>query len=156
MVGRIKETQAAPLITVCPRVPPNVKFEVDDCEEPWTFNTPFDFIHARYLSGAIKDWPALIRQCYHNTAPGGRVEIQDFDLQYRSEDGSMTDDHAVAIWVNTLLDACVEFGADPFPGPKLGHWMEEAGFVNIRVEKFPIPIGPWAKDKHLVSLSVAS
>jgi hypothetical protein len=28
--------------------------------------------------------------------------------------------------------------------------------VNIRVEKFPIPIGPWPKDKHLVSLSVAS
>jgi cyclopropane fatty-acyl-phospholipid synthase-like methyltransferase len=64
-------------------VPPNVSFEVsvnllpasaclyrltirqvEDIEEPWTFSRPFDYIHARYLANAIKDWPKLVRQCF--------------------------------------------------------------------------------------------
>lgn len=32
-------------------VPPNAKFEIDDVEEEWTYNEPFDYIHARCLSG---------------------------------------------------------------------------------------------------------
>jgi hypothetical protein len=141
-----------PRVTQALRVPPNVKFEVDDCEEPWTFQTPFDFIHVRYMAAALKDWPALARQCYLHTAPGGWVEFQDFDLVYHAEDGSMGEDLAVYDWVHTLLNAARDFGNDPCPGPKLEGWLEDAGFVNVRHEKFPVPIGPWPKDKHLVSL----
>jgi hypothetical protein len=46
------------------RVPPNVSFEVDDCESPWPPRAPFDFIHMRYLLASIRDWPALLRQAY--------------------------------------------------------------------------------------------
>ena len=134
------------------RVPPNVKFEVDDCEEPWTFQEPFDFIHARYMAASIKDWPALARQCFTHTAPGGWVEFQDFDLVYFSEDGSFTPDLSVAQWVTMLLDACRQFGRDPCPGPKLAGWLEDAGFENVTEEVFPVPVGPWPKDKHLVSI----
>lgn len=133
------------------RVPPNVKFEVDDCEEPWTFQQPFDFIHSRYMAAAIKDWPKLARQCFEHTTPGGYCEFQDFDLQYYSEDGSMTPEAPITDWVNTLLKASRDFGNDPHPGSKLGGWLEDAGFVDVRAEKFLVPIGPWAKDKHLVS-----
>jgi Methyltransferase domain len=45
-------------------VPPNVHFEVEDVEEPWTFTRPFDYIHCRYMAGAISDWPGLMRQCF--------------------------------------------------------------------------------------------
>jgi cyclopropane fatty-acyl-phospholipid synthase-like methyltransferase len=64
-------------------VPPNVSFEVsvnlllastclcrltirqvEDIEEPWTFSRPFDYIHARYLANAIRDWPNLVHQCF--------------------------------------------------------------------------------------------
>lgn len=133
-------------------MPPNVKFEVDDCEEPWTFQHPFDFIHARYMAAAIKDWPRLIQQSYDNTVPGGWCEFQDFDLQYYSEDGSMTPEAPVSKWATTLLDACRSFGRDPCPGPKLEGYMEDAGFEDVKVEKFHLPIGPWPKDKHLVCL----
>lgn len=133
-------------------VPPNVKFEVDDCEEPWTFQQPFDFIHSRYMAAAIKDWPKLARQCFEHTTPGGYCEFQDFDLQYYSEDGSMTPEAPITDWVNTLLKASRDFGNDPHPGSKLGGWLEDAGFVDVRAEKFLVPIGPWAKDKHLKTL----
>ncbi|KAL9002936.1 MAG: hypothetical protein Q9188_004173, partial [Gyalolechia gomerana] len=75
-----------------PRVPPNVKFEVDDCEELWTFPKKFDVIHARYLAAAIVDWPKLMAQAFQFTNPGGYSEFQDYDLVFYSEDGSLTDD----------------------------------------------------------------
>ncbi|KAI4245670.1 MAG: hypothetical protein LQ352_006527, partial [Teloschistes flavicans] len=74
------------------RVPPNVKFEVDDCEEPWTFTEKFDVVHARYLAAAIQDWPKLVSQAFQFTKPGGYAEFQDYDLQYYSEDGTTNDD----------------------------------------------------------------
>lgn len=47
------------------RVPPNCRFELDDIEKPWTWKKEsFDFIFARDLILAIRDWPALINQCY--------------------------------------------------------------------------------------------
>jgi len=46
------------------RVPPNVKFVVDDVEQDWAESQPYDYIHCRYMTGSIRDWPRLVRQCY--------------------------------------------------------------------------------------------
>ena len=44
-------------------VPPNVKFEIDDCESEWTYaEASFDFIHIRSLFGCVSSWPALYAQ----------------------------------------------------------------------------------------------
>ena len=45
-------------------VPPNVSFEVDDMEKEWCYSSSFDYIHCRYMAGAIRDWPKLMRQAY--------------------------------------------------------------------------------------------
>jgi len=45
-------------------VPPNVRFEIDDVEDPWTYAHPFDYVHSRYMAGSIKNWPGLMRQCF--------------------------------------------------------------------------------------------
>ena len=45
------------------RVPPNVRFEIDDVEEPWTYHQKFDYIHCRFMGNGIKDWPKLLGQC---------------------------------------------------------------------------------------------
>lgn len=45
-------------------VPPNVSFEIADVEEELTFSASFDFIHCRYMAGAIRDWPQLIRRAF--------------------------------------------------------------------------------------------
>lgn len=43
-------------------VPGNLKFEVDDVEEDWTYEDGyFDYIHMRSLSGSIVDWPNLLK-----------------------------------------------------------------------------------------------
>jgi hypothetical protein len=46
-------------------VPPNVKFYVDDVESDWVEKPgSVDFIHARHVRMAIKDWPKLLDQAY--------------------------------------------------------------------------------------------
>lgn len=107
------------------------------------------------MIGALKDWPNLVRQCYRHTAPGGWVEFQEWDSHYYSEDGSWDPKSALASWVDNWRAASEDAGFENRPGPQLTGWVQDAGFVNIKAEKFRIPIGPWPKDKHLVGLCCA-
>lgn len=131
-------------------VPRNVKFEVDDVEAPWTHPKKFDYIHCRFMAGAIADWPKLVQTCYDNLNPGGIVEFQDGDFLIYSEDGSMKG----SWWEKWAVDfekAGRESGRTIRPGPQLEEWVRAAGFENIHVEKIKIPVGLWAKDRHLAS-----
>lgn len=48
-------------------VPPNVKFEIDDAQDEWTWpDNHFDFIHMRCLMGSMKDWPYLYSQAFRS------------------------------------------------------------------------------------------
>jgi len=127
-------------------VPPNVKFEVDDLESPWTYNNPFDFIFSRYLCAAISDWPKYIANSFAHLKPGGFAEFQDWNLQYHSEDGSLTPEHETTRWINMLIDTSKTNGREPNPGPLLEGWMKDAGFINVVTKRHKLPIGPWAKD----------
>ncbi|KAK2759250.1 methyltransferase domain-containing protein [Colletotrichum kahawae] len=129
-------------------VPPNVKFEVDDVESEWVHKEKFDFIFCRYMAASISDWPKLMSRIYENTNPGGWVEFQDYDLLYRSDDGSLTDDHHTSKWTKDFLDGFKSIGREPCPGPKLEGWAEEAGFTNIKHQTFKLPIGPWPLDPY--------
>ncbi|KAL8788500.1 MAG: hypothetical protein Q9195_007277 [Heterodermia aff. obscurata] len=131
-------------------VPPNIKFEIDDCEAPWTWPKPFTFIHTRYMAAAIASWPRLVSNVFTALAPGAWAEFQDFDLRYYSEDGSLRDELPVSKWARTLLQASRDFGRDPEPGVGLEGWMRGAGFEGVVARRFRLPIGPWARDGVLV------
>jgi hypothetical protein len=45
-------------------VPPNCRFEIDDLEEDWTWNTKFDFILSRMMLGSFADFPRFVKQAY--------------------------------------------------------------------------------------------
>ncbi|KAK2050679.1 S-adenosyl-L-methionine-dependent methyltransferase, partial [Colletotrichum somersetense] len=115
-------------------VPPNVKFVLDDVESSWVNTENYDFIFCRYMAGALRNWPKLMKRIFRNTNPGGWVEFQDYDLQWKSDDGTLKDEH--------FTSQC------PQPGSKLEVWVKGAGFVNINHQRFKIPIGDWPKDPH--------
>lgn len=137
-------------------LPPNVKFEVDDIESPWLHERPFDFIFCRYMTLCVLDWPRMVGNIFNSLKPGGWAEFQDFNLQYYSEDGSLTKDHKTLIWINTLLDAANQMGREPSPGPRLEGFLQDAGFQRVQHYRFKIPIGPWAKDPHLKDIGMCN
>lgn len=49
-----------------PRVPNNVRFEIDDLESKhWTWKENyFDYIHARYMICSISSWQAFVRKAF--------------------------------------------------------------------------------------------
>ncbi|VTT58749.1 unnamed protein product, partial [Fusarium fujikuroi] len=53
-------------------VPLNCSFQIEDAQLDWTFKPDeFDFIHIRYLYGAIDDWKKLYRQAFAHLPVGG-------------------------------------------------------------------------------------
>lgn len=84
-------------------MPPNVKFEIDDCTKDWTWSSnTFDFIHMRYLFGAISDWTELFRQAYRCCKPGGWVQSCECDVLMCSDDGSIKEDSIFNTFWNPL------------------------------------------------------
>jgi ubiquinone/menaquinone biosynthesis C-methylase UbiE len=46
-------------------VPPNCRFEVDDCTDEWVYpENYFDYIHIRVMFGCVEDWEALYKKAY--------------------------------------------------------------------------------------------
>ena len=129
-------------------VPRNVKFEVDDVESPWTHTEKFDYIHSRFMAGAIADWPALIRRCYDALQPGGILECQDGDFMTYSEDGS-TKGSWLERWNADFVGAAKQGGRIVQPGLELEKWIREAGFEDVHHERLRIPVGVWPKDRQL-------
>ena len=132
-------------------VPPNVKFEVDDIEEPWTFpRNHFDYIHVRNLIGGVKDWCKLIERAFEHMQEGGYIELAESDLtDFYSDDGTLKDDSPGKIYIREMVKASALAGSrmDVF-GELAGH-LQSAGFTDIRVTKKKVPIGTWPKDKSM-------
>ncbi|KKZ67550.1 hypothetical protein EMCG_06784 [[Emmonsia] crescens] len=129
-------------------IPPNLKFIIDDVEDEWGYeNDPFDFIHARYLTGGVKNMPRLLEQSLACLKPGGWAEFQDWDAMVHSADGTSKGTDIERYMLNTLA-AFEKAGYITRPGIYLERWMKDAGFVNVQVHKHIVPLGTWAKDKH--------
>lgn len=80
--------------------------------------------------------------------------MQDWDMNNRSDDGTLTDAHHYRQWSNGLIKALTDINRDPCPGPKLRSYVEKAGFVNITERAFKVPLGPWAKDPHMKEIGM--
>lgn len=124
-------------------VPPNLKFEIDDCTQKWTWDeNSFDLIHMRYLFGAIADWTALFQEAFRACKPGGWAESSECEPVAISDDGTVTAEKSTlgSVWGKLFVDG----------GKKMGRsfavlsenlqrkWMEEAGFVDIQKYNYKV------------------
>lgn len=138
-------------------VPPNVKFELDDCNREWTWNEDsFDFIHLRMLIGVISNWSDIFRNAFRCARSGAYVESMVSSAFFRSDDGSVKKGSALEQWHSIFWEG----------GKKLGRTfkvleddlqkkaMEEAGFVDIAVKDIKIPLGAWSEDKKLAEIGL--
>ncbi|KXL42988.1 hypothetical protein M433DRAFT_70868, partial [Acidomyces richmondensis BFW] len=137
-------------------VPPNVQFYIEDVETAWTYpdHEAFDFIHARFLAGAIADWPQLLRNCYDHAKPGGHIEFQDWNTWLYSQDGTLRSECALNKFHQLTCGGRHAQGYNMKPGPELQQYFKDAGFINVQVQKILLPLGPWPKDKHYKEIGI--
>ncbi|KAL8810401.1 MAG: hypothetical protein Q9223_002469 [Gallowayella weberi] len=130
---------------------PNVKYQVDDVEQPWTFpNSYFDFVHARIMLGSLRDWPLFFTQSFKHLRPGGYVECQEISVEARTDDNSLPENSALTAWCKNQVEAMAKIGMElTVTGDKIKKQMLDAGFVDVVVKEFKIPIGQWAKDSKM-------
>ena len=128
-------------------VPPNVRFEIDDANDTWTFAEKFDYIHCRYFHMAIEE-KKLFKQAYEALKPGGWFEIRETALPLQCDDGTLEGTPLLS-WCEEMVKLGRMRGMN-FDNPfKYRQWVEEAGFVNVVEHAQILPISPWPKDAHL-------
>ncbi|KAK5653706.1 hypothetical protein OQA88_8737 [Cercophora sp. LCS_1] len=122
-------------------VPPNVKFEIEDCTQEWTFPPDhFDFIHIRGLVGSIDDWDALFRKAFTCLKPGGWLESYEISPAWESDDDTIPVDSAMGRWGGIFIEGGRKFGRS-FTVVKdevQRKGMEAAGFRNIQEKNIKV------------------
>ncbi|KAK1709573.1 methyltransferase domain-containing protein [Colletotrichum lupini] len=134
--------------------PKNVKFLIDDLEEPWTYSRPFDYIHSRMMNSSIRDWREYIRNCYDNLNPGGYLELNEIDVKLLSDDGTLKPEHSISRTVEMLQEASELFGR-PYQDPRaLKSVLMETGFTGVMMQHFKWPTNSWPKEPRHKELGV--
>ncbi|KAI1088651.1 S-adenosyl-L-methionine-dependent methyltransferase [Rostrohypoxylon terebratum] len=132
-------------------VPPNLKFEVDDVTQPWTYEpNSFDYIHMRWLTGSIPDWNALYGEIFRALKPGGYFEHKESACLLVSDDNTVREGSAIDQWGKVFTEAGRKFGRT-FSVVEDGlqvKAMKEAGFDIVLEENMKTPLGPWPADEN--------
>ncbi|KAJ0324947.1 hypothetical protein COL5a_007447 [Colletotrichum fioriniae] len=140
-------------------VPPNVKFEVDDIEDTWTYSRPFDYIHSRMMNSSISKWEEYIRQSYdqalmhhvRNLTPGGWLELQEFGLPL-SDDNTLKEEHALYQSMKHLGEAAAKTDHAFVDLDALKPMLEAAGFVDVAELRFKWPSNTWPRNAKFKEL----
>ncbi|KAL7268303.1 hypothetical protein RUND412_009076 [Rhizina undulata] len=116
-------------------VPPNLKFEVDDMEDEWTYQRDsFDMIFIRHMAGFLYDWPKLYRQAFKALKPGGWIELQDFCDFFCADDDSLPPNSTIlefeSYWEKGTNDCGREWKR---AAPSMEPGLKEVGYVDVRV-----------------------
>lgn len=133
-------------------IPPNCRFEVDDFEQVWSYNQPFDFIHGRELEGFIRDHDHVFREAFRNLKPGGYFEICSMAVNVFSDDGTHLNAPNLMEGVKNIHLASEKFGKDMNTASTWKGRLEQAGFANVVAENYKLPQSPWAKDPKMKEL----
>jgi hypothetical protein len=73
-----------------------------------------------------------------------------------SDDNTLTEDDALYQWARDITKAFRDNGTEACPGKYLEGWVKDAGFTNVHHEIIKIPVGPWPKNKQIVSFCISS
>lgn len=138
-------------------VPPNVRFEVDDFEEEWTFGRDrFDLVHARFLMSSVSDYPKLYKQAFDAIKPGGFLEISDIECGTFSDDDTLPSDTATVKWWRLMEEAAAKAGRPAPKAEQYKKWMEEVGFVDVEERILKRPTNDWPKDPKMKEIGRVS
>jgi SAM-dependent methyltransferase len=135
-------------------IPPNLTFQVDDVEEPWTYQEKFDFIYSRMMIGSFANVPRFIEQAFNNLSPGGYLEMVDLSYPIKTIDNTFPENSALSKWSDLFMEACEKVGRSATCAQLYKEQMIAAGFTNVVETKYIWPSNRWPKDKKLKELGM--
>ncbi|KAJ5273247.1 hypothetical protein N7478_008372 [Penicillium angulare] len=127
-------------------VPDNLWLQVDDLNRPFTFpSNHFDLVHSRLLATGIhrRRWPSYVRDILRVLKPGGWVQMVEIYYNVQSDNGAITDEHALRRWSTQYMRA-LEDRKDLRVGSKLQNYLTGLGLVEVDAKMIPLPLSGWS------------
>jgi hypothetical protein len=84
--------------------------------------------------------------------PGGWVQMVECYYMCQSDNGSITESHALRQWSNRYINA-IEGIKDPRAPMQLPSLFNAAGFVEVESRMIPLPLSGWSIGKDSSSCS---
>lgn len=81
--------------------------------------------------------------------PGAWIEVCDFGANVNCDDGTMTEDWPVHQLFVKLAEAMRNLGRDIQIAPRVGQYLEQAGFTTVTRKVYKVPVGIWPANKTL-------
>ncbi|EEH07419.1 conserved hypothetical protein [Histoplasma capsulatum G186AR] len=125
--------------------------QVDDLNRTFTFPpNHFDLVHSRLIASGLhrQRWPRYIRDIKRTLRPGGWVQMAEMYFNVQSDNGTITNDHALRQWSSRYARS-IEDVKDPRVAMNLGNLLTSAGFVNVETKLINIPLAAWSNDPRM-------
>ncbi|GKZ70131.1 hypothetical protein AnigIFM60653_010370 [Aspergillus niger] len=136
----------------------NLEFQVDDLNRPFTFPPGyFDLVNSRMMAAGIDGsrWSSYIQDIKRVLKPGGWVQLVEIYFNVQSDNGSLTEKHALRQW-STKLMSSVEGVKDLRIGTRLRDLLLAAGLKEVESTMIPIPLCEWPSEPKMRDIGKAN
>ncbi|RAK99202.1 class I SAM-dependent methyltransferase [Aspergillus ibericus CBS 121593] len=139
-------------------VPENLWFQVDDLNRPFTFpSNHFDLVHSRMMAAGINRsrWPSYIRDIKRVLKPGGWVQLVEIYFNVQSDNGSLTEKHALRKWSTQFMRSIGDV-KDLRIGTRLRDLLLAAGMEEVESRMIPLPLSAWSSEAKIRDIGAAN
>ncbi|XP_006459612.1 hypothetical protein AGABI2DRAFT_191521 [Agaricus bisporus var. bisporus H97] len=126
--------------------PPNATFtQLSITSLPPSWSNTITLIHQRLLLAALQlpEWKIAVNSMYRSLVPGGYVQLFEPIADFISPSEEIRNHKAWAIRANLVAGIR---NIDLNVIQRIPAWLEEAGFVDVQIEKRGLPLGSWGGD----------
>ncbi|OOF99665.1 hypothetical protein ASPCADRAFT_1335 [Aspergillus carbonarius ITEM 5010] len=139
-------------------VPENLWFQVDDLNRSFTFpSNHFDLVHSRMMATGINRlrWSSYIRDIKRVLKPGGWVQLVEIYYNVQSDNGSLTERHALRRWSTQFMRSIGDV-KDLRVGTRLRDLLLAAGMEDVESQMIPLPLSAWSSEVKIRDIGAAN
>ncbi|RHZ64030.1 hypothetical protein CDV55_102456 [Aspergillus turcosus] len=137
-------------------MPENLWLQVDDLNRRFTFpSNHFDLVHSSLLATGINKarWPSYLADIKRVLKPGGWVQLIEIYFNVQSDNGSITEEHALRRW-STQFMRSYERTKDLRIGTRLNNLLKDEGFEEVDARMIPLPLSAWSNDSRMRAIGM--
>ncbi|OTB19826.1 hypothetical protein K445DRAFT_52762, partial [Daldinia sp. EC12] len=134
----------------------NLYLNVDNLNMPLSFpSNHFDLVNSRLVAGGVdrNRWHEYMRDILRCLRKGGWCQMVEIDYNAQSDNGTLTDGHALRQWSDKYSRAMSQLKNVEAPR-RLAHWMRQAGFTEVEERMIPLPMCGWSDNPREFDIGV--